>query len=403
MRMMQRPINFSGVTVKNRIVIQPMEGCDCLGNGAPSELTVKKYLSFARSGAAIIWFEANAVTEEGRTNPRQMMLTEENLALFQNLIGQVKAISNEKFGFEPLLIIQLTHSGRQSIKPICAYHNPVYEATRPITDDNIASDEYLASLPEKFARGALLAKRAGFDGVDVKCCHGYLMQETLSAYNRAGSYGGSLKNRMRLFLDCFKAVKRAVGEDFLVASRFDPSDVVSYPNGFGTDEKGNVDLTEGKIILEALQQEGLKLVNITLGNPYYNPHVNRPFRVGPYTPPEKAEVGLKRFRDVEKELKQSFPELVFVGSGLSYYREDLMERAEELLQEGACDLVGFGRESLAYPTFYADYVSGNFDPKKTCVTCSKCTALMRGGQVSGCAVFNEYYKNLYREKIVCKK
>ena len=396
-------LNFNGITLQNRVVIQPMEGCDCEESGAPSELTRQKYLRFALSGAGLIWFEANAVCSEGRTNPRQMMLTEENLPVFQSLVAQVRAAAKEKFGFAPLLIIQLTHSGRQSIKPICAYHNAVYEQTRPITDDNIASDEYLSALPEKFALGALLAKRAGFDGVDVKCCHGYLMQETLSGFHRAGSYGGSLQNRMRLFLDCFQAVKRAVGKDFLVACRFDPSDVVPYPNGFGTDKEGNVDLTEGKIILDTLRSEGLQLVNITLGNPYYNPHVNRPFRAGPYTPPEKAEVGLKRFWDVEQELKNSFPDMVFVGSGLSYYREDLIERAEELLREGVCDLVGFGRESLAYPQFYADYLENQFDPKKTCVTCSKCTALMRCGQVSGCAVFNEYYRNLYREKVVCKK
>ena len=403
MSIIQQPIQCGGVTINNRVVIQPMEGCDCELDGAPSELTREKYLRFAKSGAGLIWFEANAVTKEGRTNARQMMLTEENLDKFQSLITQVKADAKKNFGFEPLLLIQLTHSGRQSMVPICVYHNAVYEEKRPITDDNIATDAYLATLPEAYARGAVLAKKAGFDGVDVKCCHGYLLQETLSAFSRAGSYGGSLKNRMSLFLDCFKAVKCAVGEDYLVSSRFDPSDVVPYPNGFGTDSEGNVDLTEGKLILEALQREGLKLVNITLGNPYYNPHVNRPFRAGPYTPPEKAEVGLQRFWDVEAELKKSFPDMIFVGSGLSYYRNDLMERAEELLQEGVCDLVGFGRESLAYPAFYADYLKGQFDGKKTCVTCSKCTALMRGGQVSGCAVFNEYYKNLYREKIVCKK
>ena len=403
MQFIHQPIEFGGVAVKNRIVIQPMEGCDCEEDGSPSELTQKKYLRFALSGAGIIWFEANAVTKEGRTNARQMMLTAENLHQFQALLAEIREIATEKFGFAPLMILQLTHSGRQSMVPICAYHNSVYEAKRPIKDENIASDEYLASLPERYARSALLAKQAGFDGVDVKCCHGYLMQETLSAFTRAGSYGGSLQNRMRLFLDCFRAVKRAVGEDLLIASRFDPSDVVPYPNGFGTDEKGEVDLTEGKLVLSALYQEGLRLVNITLGNPYYNPHVNRPFRAGPYTPPEKAETGLKRFTDVEKELKRCFPDMIFVGSGLSYYREDLLERAEELVEQGVCDLVGFGRESLAYPEFYADCLSGRFDAKKTCVTCSRCTTLMRCGLVSGCAVFNEYYKNLYREKVACKK
>lgn len=403
MRLTEQRISIGTFHLQNRIVIQPMEGCDCNENGSPSELTEKKYLSFAESGAAVIWFEANAVCKEGRSNVNQMMLTEENLAAFRNLTKEIKERARNLFGFAPLLLIQLTHSGRQSIKPIIAYHNPLYEAIRPIADENVATDEYLDAIPEAFARSALLAKQAGFDGVDVKSCHGYLLQEFLSAYSRTGRYGGSLENRMRLYVDCYKAVKQAVDDGFLVASRFDLSDVVPYPNGFGTDKDGNVDLTEGKIILDALRKEGLKLVNVTLGNPYYNPHVNRPFRTGPYVPSEKAEVSLQRFVDVERELKKSFPDMFFVGSGLSYYRDDLMQNAERLLENGVCDFVGFGRVSLAYPSFYSDYIKGKFDVKKTCVACSKCTALMRAHQVVGCATFNEYYKNLYREKVVCKK
>lgn len=401
--MLQKKLFIEEREVFNRIVIQPMEGCDCLENGEPSELTVKRYQNFAESGAGIIWFEANAVCEEGRTNPRQMMITKKNLHSFRALVSDVKARAKALFGYEPLLLIQLTHSGRQSITPVCAYHNSVYEATRPIREENIVGDEYLDALPDKFANGARLAREAGFDGVDVKCCHGYLLQEFLSAFFRKGKYGGGLENRFRLYLNCFRAVKTAVDKDILVASRFDPSDVIPYPNGFGTTEKGEVDLTEAKLVLSELKKEGLKLVNITLGNPYYNPHVNRPFRAGQYTPPETPETGLKRFEIVERELKEYFSDMIFVGSGLSYYRENLMQKAEELLETGACDLVGFGREGFAYPHFYADYLKGEFQAKKTCVACSKCTQLMRAKQVAGCAVFNEYYKKLYEEAVACKK
>ena len=87
--------------------------------------------------------------------------------------------------------------------------------------------------------------------------------------------------------------------------------------------------------------------------------------------------------------------LTVVGSGLSYYRDDLIEQSERQLREGVCDLVGYVRVQIAYPTFYRDYLDGKFDPKKCCLACSKCTLLMRGGQVSGCAVFCEYYRNLY--------
>ena len=145
------------------------------------------------------------------------------------------------------------------------------------------------------------------------------------------------------------------------------------------------------------------MLNVTIGNPYYNPHINRPYRQGAYVAPEAAEVGLARFIEVEKHIKEKFPELILVGSGLSYYRQDLMEKAEWMINIGACELVGFGRGSIAYPMFYRDWLNGKFDPKKCCVACSKCTALMRNKCVSGCAVFNDYYKNLYKEKVACQK
>ena len=80
-----------------------------------------------------------------------------------------------------------------------------------------------------------------------------------------------------------------------------------------------------------------------------------------------------------------------------------MEKAAEMIECGAADLVGFGRGSIAYPMFYRDWLDGKFDTKKTCVACSKCTGLMRAKCVSGCAVFNDYYKELYKEKVLCKK
>ena len=109
-------------------------------------------------------------------------------------------------------ILQLTHSGRQSITPMIAYRHPIYEEKRPISDDHIVTDEYLDTLPEVYAASARLAMAAGFDGVDVKSCHGYLFQELLSAFSRAGRYGGSFENRTRLYLDCIAAVKAVLPE-----------------------------------------------------------------------------------------------------------------------------------------------------------------------------------------------
>ena len=213
--MIETVLQIGKKTICNRVVLQPMEGCDCNTDGSPSELTGEKYKKAARSGAGLIWFEANAVCPEGRTNPRQMMLTEENLLQFKALLREIREIAKTESGINPVLILQLTHSGRQSITPMIAYRNPVYEEKRPVTDKNIVTDEYLDTLTEKYAASARLAVEAGFDGVDVKSCHGYLFQELLSAFTRDGRYGGSFENRTKLYLDCVRAVKKSNSREYV--------------------------------------------------------------------------------------------------------------------------------------------------------------------------------------------
>jgi len=387
----------SGARFENRVVLQPMEGCDCNEDGSPSELTVKKYMSAARSGAGCVWFEANAACPEGRTNVRQMMLTRENLQAFKELLCEMHRVSEEECGIRQVYIIQLTHSGRQSIVPMIAYRNRVYEERRPVSDENIVTDEYLDTLPEKFAEAARLAVEAGFDGVDVKSCHGYLFQELLSAYSREGKYGGSFENRTRLYLECVEAVREAIGEKILLTTRLSVSDMVEKPFGFGTTEKNELDMREPDMLIGKLVESGISILNVTVGNPYYNPHINRPYRKGGYEPPESAAEGLARFEYIEKHIKEKFPRLAVVGSGMSYHRGEIFEVGERLLSDGVCDLVGFGRMWLAYPEFYRDRLCGRFEEKKCCLTCSKCTELMRAKEVSGCAIFNEYYRELYKK------
>lgn len=395
--MIEGSIQIGKKTVCNRVVLQPMEGCDCNEDGSPGKLTREKYLTAARSGAGIIWFEATSVCPEGRTNTHQMVLTEANLPEYKSLLAEMRRTAYEECGISPVFILQLTHSGRQSIVPMIAYHNPIYEEKHPVTDESIVTDEYLDTLPALYAASAKLAIEAGFDGVDVKSCHGYLFQELLSAFSRQGRYGGCFENRSKLYLDCISAVKAVIPADKLLTTRLSVSDMVPKPYGFGTTEDNDLDFEEPDKLISSLTACGVQMLNVTVGNPYYNPHVNRPYRKGGYIAPEAAEAGLLRFVTIEKHIKEKFPFLTVVGSGLSYYRQDLMERSEQLLNDGICDLVGYGRMWLAYPIFYRDYMNGSFDYKKCCLTCSKCTELMRNKRSSGCAVFHPYYRELYRE------
>ncbi|MBQ3508276.1 MAG: flavin oxidoreductase/NADH oxidase, partial [Clostridia bacterium] len=200
--MIHTALQIGQTNIPNRVVLQPMEGCDCSFDGTPGELTLEKYAKAAGSGAGLIWMEACAVCPEGRTNLRQMMLTPQNLPAFKALVSDMRARAERECGIQPALILQLTHSGRQSIVPMIAYRHPLYERKRPVSDESIVTDEYLDTIPSMYAETARLAVQAGFDGVDVKSCHGYLFQELLSAFHRPGRYGGSFENRTRLYLNC---------------------------------------------------------------------------------------------------------------------------------------------------------------------------------------------------------
>lgn len=395
-----------GREVPNRVVFHPMEGCDGNPDGSISELTRRRYLRFAESGAGIIWFEATAVSPECRANPRQLHINEDNRDSFKELVAEIKRRSLEKFGYAPLIIMQATNSGRWSKPegkpaPIIAYHNSLWEQGKEDLPYILATDEYCDGIVRKYAEAAVLATYAGFDGIDVKCCHGYLMNELLSAYDRPGKYGGSFENRTRLYFDCIDAVKGHKGENVFVTTRLNACDCFPYPYGFGVNENNGIDLTETKKIMAMLRDRGIELINLTLGNPYLIPHINRPCM----NAPEPGSVGEERIYAVTSELQHAFPELKLIVSGLSFLAEDCIEYAEKVLEDGAAHFAGFGRMSFCYPTFYADYLqNGRLDKNKCCLACAKCTELMRHGSVTGCPMRDgEVYLPIYRKNVLGKE
>ena len=399
-------ISVYGREVHNRVLFQPMEGCDGTADGAVDELTRRRYLRFAEGAPGIIWFEATAVCNEGRANPRQLYINEKTVGSFKALISEIKTKSTILHGFEPIIIVQLTHSGRYSKpdgtpEPIVAYRNELWEKGKEAQPFKVATDEYFDTIPAMYKKAAELALEAGFDGMDVKCCHGYLFNELLSAYNREGRYGGSLENRTRLYFDCIDAVKEAIGDKAFVTTRLNSCDCFPYGYGFGVNENGETDLTETKAIIEKLYEKGIELVNLTIGNPYLIPHTNRPYAA---KSPEDGRIGMKRVYDVTKEITSSFPDIKFVVSALSYEGENAVKYAEKLLNEGVGDFAGFGRMTFAYPTFYKDYLkNGTLDKNKVCIKCSKCSELMRAGTVSGCVIRDsEKYMPYYREYVMKK-
>ncbi len=396
-------------SVANRFVAQPMEGFDADADGTPQELTWRRYVRYARGGVALIWFEATAVMPEARSNPHQMHIHRENADSFKRLVADVKEAARRACGRDAVMVMQLTHSGRYSKPagvpaPIIAHHSDVLDSRHNLGPDYpLVTDEYLDRLQDRYVEAARLAAAAGFDGVDVKSCHGYLFSEMLACYTREGRYGGSFENRTRMLRETLARISQEVPQVF-VATRLNAFDAYRYPYGWGVDKNDFLkpDLAEPLELVRLLEKIGISALNVSIGNPYFNPHVGRPYDFpikGIEAPDEHPLFGLVRFIEVYSAIQKKYPALPVVGSGLGWLREFMPPVAAALVREGSATLVGQGRGMFAYPDSVNDILTkGAMDPAKCCVTCSACTQIMRDGGRTGCVVRDkEVYGPEYRQ------
>lgn len=405
------PRKIGSREVANRLVVLPMEGCDGLADGAPGELTFRRYRRFAAGGAGLLWLEATAVVAEGRANPRQIWLHPGNIPQFAGLVREIHQAARDHHGraHRPLAIVQLTHSGRYSRPgrqpaPIIAHHSPYLDPGHRLPADYpLISDSELERLEDVYVEAARCAWEAGFDGVDVKACHRYLISELHASHARADSrYGGSFENRTRFFRNIVGKIRSAL-PGLLVTTRMNACDAMAYPYGFGVDREDATrpDLAEPLDLIRFLAGAGVPLVNITIGNPYYNPYVNRPFDLpaaGGALPPEHPLVGVARFVQIVREIQQAFPTLAVVGGGYSWLRQFFPQLAAANLSRGWASLAGVGRLAFAYPDFARALAErGALDAGRVCVACSACSQIMRDGGRSGCVPRDaEVYEPIYK-------
>jgi NADPH2 dehydrogenase len=430
-----QPLLWNGVQIGNRICIQPMEGWDGTPNGNPGANTIRRWQRFGRSGAKLIWGgEAVAVCSEGRANPNQLVAAphaKEGLALLRATL--IEEHRNATGSIEGLVIgLQLTHSGRycrptarDKSEPRILYRHPILDRRLGLpTNYPLLTDSEIESIIEAFHRAGKMAWELGFDFVDIKHCHGYLGHEFLSAHTRVGRYGGSFENRTRFLRDVVAGIQ-AVAPGLQVGVRlsafdsvpFRPDPALSSPGKLGpgipestdklipyrwafgvdADHPTESNLDETVRFLKLLEGLDIRLVNITAGSPYYNPHIQRPALYPPsdgYQPPEDPLLGVVRQMEITRSLKRQFPNLIFVGSAYSYLQDFLPHVAQAAVREASVDFVGLGRMVLAYPELLLDVLEGRtIQRKQICRTFSDCTTAPRNGLPSGCYPLDDYYKD----------
>jgi NADPH2 dehydrogenase len=449
-----QPISIGPLAVGNRFCIQPMEGCDGTTDGAPDELTYRRYQRFGAGGAKLIWGEATAIDEAARMNPRQLWIHDGTASALANMLAVCRKAHAESYGSIAGLAVglQLTHSGRFSFRrPQLAMHDPLLD---PLTLDKstgkfvdasypLLTDDALKRIEDQYVVAAGLAARIGCDFVDIKQCHRYLLSELLAARNRPGDYGGSLENRTRLVRNVIGRI-RAEHPELTIVTRMNVYDGIPYVRrdrlalltgstleqsssddagtgivvphslplqaAFGVDPSNHLkcDLTEPLQLAAWLREWGVAAINVTMGNPYANPHVVRPAEFAPvdgYDAPEHPLIGVLRHFSATATLQKANPGFPIIGSGYSWLQDFAMEAAAGNVRDGRCSLVGLGRASLSHPDFVRHLQEhGTMNRKLICRTFSYCTNLMRskdhplGQYPTGCPPFDkEIYGPIWKE------
>lgn len=431
------PISIGSLKVGNRFCIQPMEGCDGTLDGAPDELTFRRYRRFGAGGAKLIWGEATAIDGDARMNPRQLWLHDRTAASIEQMLHICRQSHRETFGNDDGFAVglQLTHSGRYSFRrPQIVMHDPLLDpltmdkSTGRIVDDSfpLLTDDQLKAIEDQYVAAAQLAAKIGCDFVDIKQCHRYLLSECLAAKLRPGQFGGSLHNRLRLVENIIARIRTEL-PSLVIVSRLNAYDGIPFrkqadgsgkpvaysvpiQSAFGVDANNydQIDWTEPCQVAKCLAGWGVAALNVTAGNPYANPHVLRPAEFPPidgYQAPEHPLRGVLRHFEATAEIQRAVPSVPVIGSAYSWLQDFAIHAAAGNFLAGRCSLVGLGRATLSQPDFVKQLMDhGKLNRKTVCRTFSYCTNLMRakdhplGQTATGCPPFDkEIYGPLFKE------
>ena len=420
MSILKEPINLDGKIIPNRMCIQPLEGFDGTDIGAPSDLIFRRYRRYAEGGAGLLWYESIAVSEDGRCNPLQMQFADNTVKEIGRLVKESNEHAINKLGRKPYNVVQLTHSGRRSNNkkwestPLVVVRNPYADAHCSIDGNTgnivVASDEKIEEIIQNFINAAVYAKEAGFDSVDVKVCHEYILRELLSAFTRPGKFGGSFENRTRAVFDIIDGIRKKLGDSIDICVRLNAYDCIPYPYGWGMVKEEGVmapDITEPVKLCKMLVERGVKLIDLSTMMPRYQPygrgclaeHEEGPeAEINPYK-------GVSDLLKATRDIKAQVPGGVFVCTGLTWLEQFGGNVAAGGVKDGWFDIGGFGRQGFAYPNFANDIMNENVMHRdKCCMLCDKCYDLIQKAHtVTGCVMRDqEVYLPIYMKEVLKK-
>ncbi len=243
------------------------------------------------------------------------------------------------------ILLQILHAGRYGYQPFVVSASPVKSPISPFKPREMTEKQILKTI-EDYAQSARLAKKAGYDGVEIMGSEGYLLNQFLSQQvnQRKDRWGGPIENRMRFAVEVVKAVRAAVGEQFILSFRLSLLDLVP---------QGNT-MAEVIIVAKALEKAGITLLNSGIG--WHEARV----------PTIVTSVPRAAFVDYTAEVKQHVSIPVIAAN-----RINMPEVAEKILAEGKADLIQMARPFLADPFWVNKTASNRVDEINTCIACNQ--------------------------------
>ncbi len=349
--------------IKNRIVQEPMGNAYSNRQGEATDKEIAFYTERAKGGVGLILTETVMVQKgTGGGNDKQM-----SLAYDENIPGMRK-LTDSVHQYGAKIIAEIYHSGRQGVpdwdpQGACPAPSAIECQLTHIPVREISFDE-IKELEKDFIAAARRAKESGFDGVEIHCAHGYILNEFLSPYTnrRTDEYGGSLENRVRIVKNIIDGIRAELG-DFPLLVRITVDEFLRL-NGI----EDGITLDMGVEICKMLEQFGVDAIDVSSG-------IYETMNVA--WEPTGYDQGWKAYMAAEVKKNVSVP--VFCTSVL---RDPAY--CEMLLQNGTCDFVGSARTHLADPYWAKKAEEGRTYEIRKCISCLTCMETLMAGGPAGC-------------------
>ncbi|MFJ4716844.1 FAD-dependent oxidoreductase [Streptomyces sp. NPDC088785] len=348
------PLDLGFTTLPNRVLMGSMHvGLEEAENGFAR--MAEFYATRARGGVGLMVTGGIAPNEAGRPwSGGAKLTTEEEAAQHREVTDAVHAAGGR-------IAMQILHFGRYAYHEDLVAPSPIQAPISHFVPNEL-SDADVEQTIEDFARTAELARSAGYDGVEIMGSEGYLINEFIVAATnrRTDRWGGSYENRIRFPVEIVKRVRERVGDDFILIYRLSMLDLV--PGGSTHEEVVR--------LAKEIEAAGATLINTGIGwHEARIPTIATSVPRGAYTWVTKKLMGAV-----------SVP-LVTTN------RINTPELAEELLADGAADMVSLARPMLADPDFVNKAAADRSDAINTCIGCNQaCLDHTFSGQITSCLV-----------------